>query len=95
MTYEEARQDRIQYILDALMRRIYDTEISYNSIKHGSILLFHDLYDATVDLVLALVDELMESDEYVFLTVSEAIESEGIVPVSGHVYYTIWPRQSV
>ena len=77
------------------MRRIYDTEISYNSIKHGSILLFHDLYDATVDLVLALVDELMESDEYVFLTVSEAIESEGIVPVSGHVYDTIWPRQSV
>lgn len=95
ITYEEARQERVQYILDALMGRINDPKISFGKIKHGAIILFHDLYDATVDLALALIDELMATDEYVFLTVSEAIESEGIVAASGQIFRTIWPSQRV
>lgn len=89
LTYEQAKQERIKYCLDALMGRIYDKEISAGKIKHGAILLFHDVHDATVDLALALIDELIERD-YVFLTVSEAIESEGGIPVAGQSYSQIW-----
>ncbi len=89
LSYDEARQQLVKYVLDSLNGRVYDNNIKSKGLKHGTILLMHDIYDATVDLTLALIDELSDMD-YVFMTVSDQIKTEEAVPSAGKVYKYMW-----
>lgn len=59
-------------------------------VSHGSILLFHDIHPATRLAVARLIDALNETGEYMFMTVSDLIKSEGRAPEAGDVYRTMW-----
>lgn len=89
ISVDEARTVLVQYVLDCLMGREYDKNISWGKIGHGTIFLFHDNYQGTVEVALALIDELIE-DDFVFLTVTDAIESEGGEVLPGQHYKFIW-----
>ncbi len=55
------------------------------SAEDGDIVLEHDLYDTTVEGVLAAIDELQEQG-YVFVTISELALIKGVEMKPGHVY---------
>lgn len=59
-----------------------------NSLKHGAILLFHDIHPATKDAIAILLDYL-EANNYVALPVTEMIMTEGPAPRPGQVYRSI------
>lgn len=53
--------------------------------QDGAIVLEHDLYETTVEGVLAAIDELQEQG-YAFVTVSELAQIKGVELQPGHVY---------
>lgn len=53
--------------------------------RDGAIVLEHDLYETTVEGVLAAIDELQEQG-YTFVTVSELAEIKGVTLEPGKVY---------
>ena len=61
------------------------------SLKHGAIILFHDIHPATADAVAILLDYL-EANDYVVLPVTEMIMTEGPAPVAGQLYNSIRSR---
>lgn len=89
ISIEEAKKQNVKFLLDALTGKIPNNDIFTGELKHGSILLMHDLYEGTVDLALSLIDELSKED-YVFLPLSEAIMTVGAAPVAGDAYKSIW-----
>lgn len=89
VSIEEARAQTVKYLLDVLTGKLPNDDVFTGDLKHGSILLFHDLYEGSVDLALALIDELTK-DGYVFLPLSEAIRTVGAIPAAGEAYKSIW-----
>lgn len=63
-----------------------------NSVFDGSIVLMHDLYDATADAVAKFVPELV-SQGYKFVTVSELAEARGVSLDNGTSYFNISPQE--
>ncbi|MCD8355706.1 MAG: polysaccharide deacetylase family protein [Clostridia bacterium] len=64
---------------DVIRQRIIDNA------RDGAIVLEHDLYETTVEGVLAAIDELQEQG-YAFVTVSELAEIKGVTLEPGKVY---------
>jgi peptidoglycan/xylan/chitin deacetylase (PgdA/CDA1 family) len=64
---------------DMVKQRILD------GAEDGAIVLEHDLYETTVEGVLAAIDELQEQG-YAFVTVSELAQIKGVELQPGHVY---------
>ncbi len=61
-----------------------------SQIRHGSILLFHDIHPASGEAVGKLIDYLKQSGEYELMTVSQLIETEQRAPIAGDVYAYMW-----
>ena len=57
-------------------------------VKDGDILLFHDIYDSSVDAALRIVDILTEQG-YCFATVDQLLQDKGVVPEKGVLYRRI------
>lgn len=79
----------ILWDLDTLDWKIRDAENVKNNIingaKDGTIVLMHDLYESTIDGVLAAMDVLQEQG-YAFVTVSELAQIKGTELEGGSVY---------
>lgn len=54
-------------------------------VQNGSIILLHDIYPASVDAALEIVDRLQQED-YWFVTVQELFQLNGITPQPGVMY---------
>ena len=61
-----------------------------SSLRHGSIILFHDIHPYSGEAVGKLIDYLKQSGEYEFMTVSQLIETEQPAPKAGDVYAYMW-----
>lgn len=61
--------------------------------KDGSIILLHDIFPASVDAALAVVDALHQ-EGYVFLTVSELFAARGIPLENGIPYRHAYPSEA-
>lgn len=96
ISYDEAESRIIDIILfegiytDLDGEYIFSPPVAYE-MKHGSILLFHDIYPASakaVDRLLTFLEQ--EYGNFVYLPFDEFIltENDTIKPVS--VYYTLW-----
>lgn len=57
-------------------------------VKDGDIILFHDIYDSSVDAALRVIDALTERG-YCFATVEQLFQDKGIPPENGAVYQKI------
>ncbi|MDO4287339.1 MAG: polysaccharide deacetylase family protein [Eubacteriales bacterium] len=62
--------------------------------RDGAIVLEHDLYEATLEGVLAAIDEL-QAQGYAFVTVSELAKIKGITLEPGKVYTGFTPDDTV
>lgn len=60
--------------------------------RDGDIILLHDIYDASVDAALEVVDQLMAKG-YTFVTVEELFAIRGIEPEDGKVYRKLPPSK--
>lgn len=56
-------------------------------VKDGDIVLMHDLYESTIDAMIALIPELQERG-FQLVTVSEMAQSHGIEMKDGEKYYS-------
>ena len=61
-----------------------------NSVRDGSVILMHDIYNTSVDAVPVMIDRLRESG-YEFVTVSEMAKIRHLELVSGNIYYNFYP----
>lgn len=61
-----------------------------NTVKDGDIILLHDIYYASVETALQVVDALLEQG-YRFVTVEELFAIRGIEPEAGRVYRSLPP----
>jgi peptidoglycan/xylan/chitin deacetylase (PgdA/CDA1 family) len=92
----------ILWNLDTVDWKYRDAESVKNHIleqaQDGSIVLEHDLYETTVEGVLAAIDEL-QAQGYAFVTVSELAELKGVTLEPGEIYSdftaeTLHPEQA-
>lgn len=63
-------------------------EIAIDKAEDGAILLFHDIYQTTIDSIPDIIDTLREKG-FEFVTVSELAEERGIELKKGEYYYKI------
>ena len=61
-----------------------------NTVRDGSIILLHDIYEASVETALRAVDELMAKG-YKFVTVEELFALRGMTPENGVEYRRLPP----
>lgn len=54
----------------------------------GDIILLHDLFDSSVDVALEVVRRLLD-EGFVFLTVKDLMQYQGVTPQKGQAYYQI------
>lgn len=66
------------------------TGVILDHVKDGSIILLHDIYPASVDTALRVVDELM-AQGYKFVTVEELFALRGVEPENGREYRSLPP----
>lgn len=59
-----------------------------NSAHEGAIILLHDMYEASVDVALRVVDTLTD-EGYEFVTVSELLRRSGTPVNDGEIYYGV------
>ena len=64
---------------------IMDVCFGKGGIKSGSVVLFHDIYDTSVDAAIKVMDRLIE-EGYTFVTVPELIMAQEGDIVAGNVY---------
>ncbi len=57
-------------------------------VQDGDILLFHDIYDSSVDAALRIVDVLTQRG-YCFATVEQLLQDKGVTPEKGILYRRI------
>lgn len=62
-----------------------------SQIRDGDIILLHDIYAASVEAALQVVDALMARGFY-FLTVEELFAVRAVTPQAGHVYRRLPPE---
>jgi len=68
----------------------YNNPSVVSQLKHGSILLFHDIHPGSGEAVGKLIDYLKQSGEYECMTVSQLIQTEQRAPIAGDVYAYMW-----
>ncbi len=62
-----------------------------NTAKDGDIILFHDIYETTVQAVLQLIPELVNRG-YQLVTVSEMAAARGVTLENGQKYYRLYQQ---
>ena len=96
MSYDEAESRLIDMILFEGVYTTLDGEYIFSppvagEMKHGSILLFHDIYPASAKAVDRLLTYLEENyGNFVYLTFDEFILSENESIIPGTIYYNLW-----
>ena len=65
---------------------------AFEEVKDGSIILMHDMHQSSVDAAAKIIDQL-QSEGYVFLTVSELAQSMGVQLEPGVRYRSIDPPE--
>ena len=96
ISYDEAESRWIDIILFEGLYTDLDGEYIFSppvagEMKHGSILLFHDIYPASAKAVDRLLTYLEETEgNYVYLTFDEFILTENDRIVPGTIYYSLW-----
>ena len=68
------------------------TQVILDTVEDGSIILLHDIYPASVDTALTVVDELMAKG-YKFVTVEELFALRGVEPQDGKEYRKLPPQR--
>jgi peptidoglycan/xylan/chitin deacetylase (PgdA/CDA1 family) len=68
--------------------RIVDQVLS--KVQDGDIILFHDIYDSSVDAAVQVVDALLEQG-YCFCTVEQLLSARGVTPECGKLYTRVVP----
>lgn len=68
------------------------TALILNTVQDGSIILLHDIYSASVDTALQVVDALM-AQGYKFVTVEELFALRGVTPEDGKEYRKLPPAE--
>lgn len=61
-----------------------------SQLRHGSILLFHDIHPYSGEAAAKLIDYIQNSGEFEILPVSELIKTEQRAPQAGDVYSYMW-----
>ncbi len=96
MSYDEAESRLIDIILfeglytDLDGEYIFSPPVAYE-MKHGSILLFHDIYPASAKAVDRLLTFLEENyGNFVYLTFDEFILTENDTIDAAKIYYSLW-----
>ena len=56
-----------------------------SQVKDGDIILFHDIYESSVDAAIQVVDTLVQQDAC-FMTVEQLLQAKGITPEQGVIY---------
>ena len=59
-------------------------------LRHGSIILFHDIHPYSGEAASRLIDYLNSTGEYIIMPVSEMIMTEQRAPQAGDVYSYMW-----
>ena len=101
--YAESNNISIDEAKDILINEVLFEGFTYTSngkeytnpsivsqLRHGSIILFHDIHPYSGEAVSKLIDYIKQSGEYEILTVSEMIETEQASPKAGDVYAYMW-----
>ncbi len=57
-------------------------------VQDGDIILFHDIYDSSVDAAVQVVDALLQQGAQ-FMTVEQLLQAKGITPKNGVIYRQI------
>ena len=57
-------------------------------VQDGDIILFHDIYDSSVDAAIQVVDALMDQG-YCFATAEQLLAARGVVPENGCLYTSV------
>ena len=96
ISYDEAESRWIDIILfegvytDLDGEDIFSPPVAYE-MKHGSILLFHDIYPASAKAIDRLLTFLEENDgNFVYLTFDEFILTENDTIKPATIYYSLW-----
>lgn len=96
MSYDEAESRIIDIILFEGLHTDLDGDYIWSppvaeEMKHGSILLFHDIYPASAKAVDRLLTYLEENyGNYVYLPFDDFILTENDTVIPGKVYLTLW-----
>lgn len=61
-----------------------------SQLRHGSIILFHDIHPYSGEAVGKLIDYIQSTGEYVIMPISDMIETEQRSPQAGDVYSYMW-----
>ena len=64
--------------------------LTMDEVYDGAIILMHDIYPTSVDVVPNLVDTL-RNNGYEFVTISELVKLRNISPQNGVIYYDFRP----
>ena len=82
----------VLWSLDTLDWKDQDADRIVNQVvwqaKDGDIILFHDIYDSSVDAALRIIDALTERG-FCFATVEQLLQDKGLTPENGAVYRQI------
>ena len=68
----------------------YTNPAIVSQLRHGSIILFHDIHPYSGDAVAKLIDYIKNSGEFEIMPVSEMIKTEQRAPQAGDVYTYMW-----
>lgn len=69
-----------------------DREVAFitKEVKDGAIILMHDIFDASVDAALRVVDTLHEQG-YLFVTIDELFDERHVALENGKIYWNAYP----
>ena len=68
----------------------YNNPSVVSQLRHGSIILFHDIHPGSGEAVGKLIDYIHQSGEFELMTVSQMIETEQRPAAAGDVYAYMW-----
>ena len=60
-------------------------QLVLGQVKDGDIILFHDIYESSVDAALQVVDALLQ-EGYYFVTAEQLLQAKGVTPENGVIY---------
>lgn len=68
----------------------YTNPAIVSQLRHGSIILFHDIHPYSGEAAARLIDYIKNSGEFEIMTVSDMIKTEQRAPQAGDVYTYMW-----
>ncbi len=71
---------------DQNVKRIVNEVLA--QVQDGDIILFHDIYDSSVDAAVQVVDALLQQGAQ-FMTVEQLLQAKGVTPEKGVIYRQI------